>query len=219
MQIIFRNSTLARNSASQCQDVGGFGAYFPSAPFGHDVINGSLVFESAILGGRQHTLNPVDLIGVSDPNKVIMTNTLIENNGDSLSGKCGVSGNLCAIDAKLEPLGSNGGPSKTLRLLAGSPALNTGSNSTNQATDQRGAQRVQGTTADMGAYETPAGSAVACNLDMDGDNLLSHTKEGVVLVRAMLGFIGTAVTAGTGLTTPWATIRTNLNANCGTNFP
>ena len=70
----------------------------------------------------------------------------------------------------------------------------------------------------MGAYETPAGSAVACNLDMDGDGLLTHSKEGLVLVRAMLGLTGASVTAGTGLSTPWATIRANLNANCGTNF-
>jgi hypothetical protein len=71
----------------------------------------------------------------------------------------------------------------------------------------------------MGAYETPAGSSVACNLDMDGDSLLSPTKEGLVLVRAMLGFVGPNVTAGTGLAASWATIRANLNANCGTNFP
>ena len=72
---------------------------------------------------------------------------------------------------------------------------------------------------DMGAYETPAGNAVACNLDMDGDSLLSPTKKGLVLVRAMLGFVGPNVNAGIALATSWATIRANLNANCGTNFP
>ena len=35
----------------------------------------------------------------------------------------------------------------------------------------------------------------------------------------MLGFAGTNVTAGTGLTASWATIRANLNAKCGTIFP
>ena len=219
MQIIFRNSTLARNSASQCQDVGGLSAYFPTAPSGHDVINGSFVFESSILGGRQPTSNPLDLIFVSDPSKATMTNTLIENNGDSLSGKCGLSGNICNADAKLDTLASNGGPTQTLRLLAGSPAINAGSNSTAQATDQRGAARVQGASVDMGAYETPAGSAVACNLDMDGDSLLSPTKEGSVLVRAMLGFAANNIMVGAGLTASWATIRANLNANCGTSFP
>ena len=113
----------------------------------------------------------------------------------------------------------NGGPTKTLRLIAGSPAINSGSNSTTQLIDQRGAARLQGMGVDMGAYETPAGNAVACNLDMDGDSLLSPTKKGLVLVRAMLGFVGPNVNAGIALATSWATIRANLNANCGTNFP
>jgi len=70
----------------------------------------------------------------------------------------------------------------------------------------------------MGAYETPAGSTVACNLDMDGDSLLSPNEEGLVLVRAMLGFTGTNVTAGTGLTASWATIRAHLDATAAPTF-
>lgn len=66
-RIIFRNSTLARNTATQCQDVGGLGVNYPTAPSGHNVINGSLVFASSILGGRQATSNPVDLVNTSDP--------------------------------------------------------------------------------------------------------------------------------------------------------
>ena len=57
-----------------------------------------------------------------------------------------------------------------------------------------------------------------CTLDMDGDALLSPTKEGLVLMRAMLGLTGPAVTAGTGISTPWPTLRATLNANCGTSF-
>jgi hypothetical protein len=217
-RVVFRHSTLARNTATQCQEAGSIGAFNPAAPSSSPAINGSLVFESSVLGGRQATSNPVDIFFTSDPSKVTITNTLIENNGDSLSARCGLSGNICNVDAKLDALASHGGPTQTLRLLPGSPAINTGSNSTSQATDQRGAARAQGAAADMGAYETPAGSAFACNLDMDGDSLLSPTKEGLVLVRAMLGFSGSNVTAGTGLTASWATIRANLNANCGTNF-
>ena len=76
-----------------------------------------------------------------------------------------------------EPRRSN----QNLRLPAGSPTTNIGSNSTRQLTDQRGASRLQGTGVDIGAYETPEGCAVACSLDMDGDGLLSRTKEGVLL--------------------------------------
>lgn len=184
------------------------------------MINGSLVFESSILGGRQSTSNPSDLIFVSDPSKVTITNSLIENNGNSLSAKCGVSGNICNVDAKLDALASHGGPTKTLRLLPGSPAINTGSNSTGQATDQRGAARLQGAAVDIGAYETPAGSLTNCSLDMDGDNLVQANKEGLVLVRAMLGFSNANAVVGSGISqAQWAAVKANLNANCGTSFP
>mgnify|MGYP001017852712 FL=1 len=53
---------------------------------------------------------------------------------------------------------------------------------------------------------------------MNGVNPLQATVEGRILTRAMLGFTGNAVTAGTGIVTPWPTIRDYLNANCGTSF-
>ena len=63
-------------------------------------------------------------------------------------------------------------------------------------------------------------AVAACNLDMDGDTLLTSTKEWLVLLRASLGLTGTAVTAGTGITeAQWATARPLINANCGTKFP
>jgi len=61
-------------------------------------------------------------------------------------------------------------------------------------------------------------AAFACNLDMNGDNKLDALVEGLVLMRAMFGLTGTAVTQGTGVTIPWATLRAQLNAGCGTNF-
>lgn len=62
-------------------------------------------------------------------------------------------------------------------------------------------------------------AAIACNLDMNADNALSATKEGLILVRAMLGLSGSAVIIGTGVTLgAWDTMRLQINANCGTNF-
>ncbi|MEP7208911.1 MAG: choice-of-anchor Q domain-containing protein [Casimicrobiaceae bacterium] len=67
------------------------------------------------------------------------------------------TGNLLGIDPMLAPLAANGGPSRTQALLPGSPAINAGSNPLGLATDQRGIgfPRVNGGTADMGAYESP----------------------------------------------------------------
>lgn len=50
------------------------------------------------------------------------------------------------------PLADNGGPTKTIEPLAGSPALDTG-NTTCLAVDQRGASRPQGAKCDKGAME------------------------------------------------------------------
>ena len=55
------------------------------------------------------------------------------------------------IDPRLGALADNGGLTKTHSLSAGSPAFNAGSSSL--AFDQRGLQRINGTTADIGAFE------------------------------------------------------------------
>lgn len=62
-----------------------------------------------------------------------------------------------------------------------------------------------------------------CNLDIDGSGGAPNPlADGLMLVRAMLGFTGTAVTNGAISGTPprntWALIRDYLNTNCGTNF-
>lgn len=68
-------------------------------------------------------------------------------------------------------------------------------------------------------FRSSTGNAnIACNLDMNGDNALSHTVEGLVLVRAMLGFGADAIVAGTGIPA-WNPVRERLNPFCGTNFP
>ncbi len=69
-------------------------------------------------------------------------------------------------------------------------------------------------------FRSSTGNAnIACNLDMNADNNLSATLEGLILVRAMLGFSSAATVAGTGVTQgSWDAMRPQINANCGTNF-
>ncbi|MBL8309962.1 MAG: hypothetical protein JNL19_06040 [Burkholderiales bacterium] len=58
-----------------------------------------------------------------------------------------------------------------------------------------------------------------CDLSTSTANgALLATREGLLLLRAMLGLTGTAVTAGTGVTTSWTSLRDHFNAHCGTNF-
>jgi uncharacterized repeat protein (TIGR01451 family) len=61
------------------------------------------------------------------------------------------------LNALLAPLGSYGGPTQTMALLPGSPAINGGNNAlipTGVTTDQRGLARIVGGTVDIGAFES-----------------------------------------------------------------
>jgi hypothetical protein len=66
------------------------------------------------------------------------------------------------------------------------------------------------------------GSVAQCLPDVDGNGSVQGGTDGLMLVRALAGFTGTAVTNGALGASPsrptWAQIRPYLNANCGTNF-
>ena len=82
--------------------------------------------------------------------------------GDS-SGSSGFtqSSDLLNVDPLLSSLGYYGGPTETLALLPGSPAIDAGSNALASVngnaltTDQRGLARIVNGTVDMGAFECP----------------------------------------------------------------
>jgi hypothetical protein len=56
-------------------------------------------------------------------------------------------------DPKLGPLANNGGPTLTVALLPGSPAIDAGNTLLAPVTDQRGFPRPAGLAADIGAFE------------------------------------------------------------------
>ncbi len=63
------------------------------------------------------------------------------------------TGSLNHTDPKLGPLANNGGPTLTLALLPGSPAIDAGDTAAAPLTDQRGVPRPYGQAADIGAFE------------------------------------------------------------------
>jgi hypothetical protein len=75
-----------------------------------------------------------------------MVNTLISSNSPA--------GNNTFQDPRLGPLADNGGPTLTMALLQGSPAIDAGAGSAFLFTDQRGFPRPAGSAADIGAYES-----------------------------------------------------------------
>jgi hypothetical protein len=86
-------------------------------------------------------------------------NNLI-GNGDGSDLSAGWRGSIVGhsfnvINARLGPLQNNGGPTMTMALVAGSPAIGHADNALAPATDQRGVTRrdVAGELTDIGAFE------------------------------------------------------------------
>jgi hypothetical protein len=139
------NCTIANNSA-----VNGSGGGIWDAGGGTlNLINTIVAENTAAVSGPDlfGTVNTADhdLIGNGSGS------TIIVNQGGNLVGGNGKP----VIDPRLGPLQNNGGPTQTLALLAGSPAIGHANNSKAPATDQRGTTRIDepGETIDIGAYE------------------------------------------------------------------
>jgi hypothetical protein len=88
-------------------------------------------------------------------NNSIIAGNSSDNIEPNIHGSWSGSNNLLGGDPKLAPLGDYGGPTQTMALLPGSPALDAGdpSFSAPGATDQRGFARISGAAVDIGAYE------------------------------------------------------------------
>jgi len=82
------------------------------------------------------------------------------SNGNNISSDASCdftnTGDQENTDPLLGPLQDNGGPTFTHELLAGSPAIEAGTNAGSPATDQRGLARPAGVNCDVGAYEYSA---------------------------------------------------------------
>ncbi|MEY2510438.1 MAG: hypothetical protein QOE26_1201 [Verrucomicrobiota bacterium] len=85
--------------------------------------------------------------------------------GDAATGPGGFlnqAGDIRNTDPKLDTLKSNGGPTDTVALLAGSPAINAGNDALAPSTDQRGKPRIG--VSDIGAFEFTPPSGVLGNV-------------------------------------------------------
>ena len=94
-------------------------------------------------------------------------NNLIEDAIDGCGLTQGVNGNIIGLDPKLGPLANNGGPTQTMTLGIGSPAIDSGSGTACPLTDQRGVGRPQGAGCDMGAFESPVPTPTFNDVSID----------------------------------------------------
>jgi hypothetical protein len=114
---------------------------------GINSFNGTTTLTNTLVAGN--TGHNPDINGV-----ISGTHNLI-GDGTGMSGVTdGTSGNLVGHPALTGPLGTYGGPTQTIPLLPGSPAIDAGTATGAPATDQRGKPRVN--APDIGAFESQA---------------------------------------------------------------
>ncbi len=175
-QVALTNTTLTANEVSAGPDSAGAGIYnYSTLTLQSCTVASNRVTSGSGFGGGIHNL------GVALPH---LRNTIVAGNsaptGPDLNGAFisdgynllgtgtgstgftnGVNNDLVGTNAMLGPLQDNGGPTPTMALLGGSPALDQGI-SDGLLTDQRGQPRMSdnfvipnffGDAADIGAYE------------------------------------------------------------------
>jgi hypothetical protein len=139
---VMTNSTIAGNAAG-----GGTGG-------GVDILSISSVnFRNNIIA-QNTAANAPDVSGIIN----IANNNLIGDGTGSTGAVNGQDGNLVGstgapINPVLGQLKNNGGSTSTRALLAGSPAIDAGTNASAPLTDQRGFNRPVNVVTDMGAFE------------------------------------------------------------------
>jgi hypothetical protein len=172
------NCTFGGNSAGQAGAGGGggnppFGSSGPAGQAGtgagiysqaSPVLVNCTITSNRIGGGVVGTarlLNTIVALNSGNPPDVsgaflsLGHNLIGATNGSSgfpMSGDL-VGSSAFPLDPELGPLTNNGGPTLTMALLPGSPAIDAGDNASAPATDQRGVVRPYGVACDIGAYE------------------------------------------------------------------
>jgi hypothetical protein len=177
------NSTLSGNTG------GGAGGIFDS--------QGTLTMNNTIVANS----NGKNIFNWLGKGTITGSHNLI---GDG-SGGSGLT-NTITGDPKLGPLASNGGPTQTMALLSGSPAIDAGDSSLipndpntgkPYTTDQRGAgfTRIVGSKVDIGAFEVQTTDSTVALTAGPGPSVYGQA---VTLTAAVsLTLSGTQATAGT----------------------
>jgi predicted outer membrane repeat protein len=161
---------------------------------------GMTTMDSSIIAGNtdSNSNGPSDLSGVAS-----LSHSLVGSNRESGLTATGLvpdaNGNLIGSDTTpigpmLGPLQNNGGPTLTMALLPGSPAIDRGTNPLSLSSDQRGFPfaRVVGSAADMGAFESQTSpnlvvTSAADRLDTTFDPANLTLRDAVSLANAIPG--------------------------------
>ncbi len=112
-----------------------------------------VTISNTIIAGNDSELSMFDDLYL---NQSVVVNYCLIQNPSTYQTAFGV-GNLLGVEPLLGVLGDYGGPTQTIPLLPGSPAIDAGGNDfvpAEMTTDQRGVDRMVGDAVDIGAYES-----------------------------------------------------------------
>jgi uncharacterized repeat protein (TIGR01451 family) len=137
------NDTIARNTAYY----GGGIAY----PYDANSIENTIVADNS--GGYEATYGGGDCYYGADYNGATADKGGNLDSDGSCFGESKATGDVTGVDPLLGSLASNGGPTETDALLAGSPAIGKAIGAACPTTDQRGIARSAG-SCDAGAYQS-----------------------------------------------------------------
>jgi predicted outer membrane repeat protein len=159
--VALQDCTVAYNTAnSSAAGTGGGGVARVGSFAGSITLIGSIVY------GNSNPAGAPDVFASSFTTTNVNFCDIGSSAGFTLAA--GSGGNLpFGTDPMLGALATNGGPTLTMALLPGSPAINTGVNIGAITTDQRGIARPQGPTADIGAYERQATAATLTSMSYE----------------------------------------------------
>lgn len=184
--LVIQNSTFAFNRADTNNDDPGDerGGAFKIFSTGTWSITSTILADNY----RGLGLTTPDEINLGD-NFATLTSAsrnLIQHAGSSGGISDGSNGNIVGVDAMLSDSAViAGGPTFSVPLMPGSPAINAGSNAENLFNDQRGFgfSRMSGGGVDIGAFEVQEVSIIVNTAD---DSTVNHTDSVITLREAVL---------------------------------
>jgi parallel beta-helix repeat protein len=164
---VIRNSTITGNTSGTTSTAAGDGGggIALNPPDSPGTLRGTPIvqLQSTIVSGNtaSATNGRPDIAALSAAQITANNNAIGVNAGFTLTGSS--SNNLFGATLNLQPLANNGGATQTIALGTGSAAIDAGSNPGGLPSDQRGTgfPRVQGSAADVGAFEKPVNAPSA----------------------------------------------------------